>query len=82
MVGTWRMLPVLMLLGISGIFTPIQDLWGWLQCVAQVFPMYWVGLGMRSASYPMLPRRSRSGGRGEPRDRFGARRLGDGGGSS
>ncbi len=51
-VGTWGMLPVLVLLGISGIFTPIQDLWGWLQGVAQVFPMYWVGLGMRSAFLP------------------------------
>ena len=51
-VGTWGMLPVLALLGISGIFTPIQDLWGWLQAVAQVFPMYWVGLGMRSAFLP------------------------------
>ena len=51
-VGTWGMLPVLVLLGISGIFTPIQDLWGWLQGLAQVFPMYWVGLGMRSAFLP------------------------------
>jgi ABC-2 type transport system permease protein len=51
-VSTWGMLPVLVLLGISGIFFPIQDLWGWVQGVAQVFPMYWLGLGMRSAFLP------------------------------
>jgi ABC-2 type transport system permease protein len=51
-IGTWGMLPVLLLAGISGIFTPISALWGWVQAVAQVFPMYWVGLGMRSAFLP------------------------------
>ena len=51
-VGTWGMLPILVLLGISGIFFPIQELWGWLQVVAQLFPMYWLGLGMRSAFLP------------------------------
>jgi ABC-2 type transport system permease protein len=51
-VGTWGMLPVLVLIGISGIFVPIQSLWGWVQVVAQIFPMYWVGLGMRSAFLP------------------------------
>jgi len=51
-VGTWGMLPVLVLVGISGIFFPIQDLWGWVQTVSQMFPMYWVGLGMRSAFLP------------------------------
>lgn len=51
-VGTWGMLPVLGLAGISGIFYPIQQLWGWVQVIAQVFPMYWLGLGMRSAFLP------------------------------
>lgn len=51
-VGTWGMLPVMVLAGISGIFFPIQQLWGWVQAVAQVFPMYWLGLGMRSAFLP------------------------------
>ncbi|HJR37925.1 MAG TPA: ABC transporter permease [Nocardioidaceae bacterium] len=51
-VGTWGMLPILVLGGISGIFYPIQQLWGWVQVVAQVFPMYWLGLGMRSAFLP------------------------------
>jgi len=51
-VGTWGMMPILLLLGISGIFFPIQGLWGWVQTMSQVFPMYWVGLGMRSAFLP------------------------------
>jgi ABC-2 type transport system permease protein len=51
-VGTWGLLPVLILGGISGIFFPLQQLWGWVQVVAQAFPMYWVGLGMRSAFLP------------------------------
>ena len=51
-VGSWGMLPVMVLAGISGIFYPVQQLWGWVQVVAQVFPMYWMGLGMRSAFLP------------------------------
>jgi ABC-2 type transport system permease protein len=51
-VGTWGMLPVLVLTAISGIFFPLQALWGWVQVVAQVFPTYWIGLGMRSAFLP------------------------------
>jgi ABC-2 type transport system permease protein len=51
-VGTWGMLPVMVLAGISGIFYPIQHLWGWVEVVAQLFPMYWLGLGMRSAFLP------------------------------
>lgn len=51
-VGMWGMLPVAVLAGISGIFYPMQQLWGWVQVLAQVFPMYWLGLGMRSAFLP------------------------------
>jgi ABC-2 type transport system permease protein len=51
-VGTWGMMPIMILAGISGIFYPIQALWGWVQVVAQVFPMYWMGLGLRSAFLP------------------------------
>lgn len=51
-VGTWGMLPVIVLTAISGIFFPIQALWGWVQGVAQVFPTYWIGLGLRSAFLP------------------------------
>jgi ABC-2 type transport system permease protein len=51
-VGTWGMLPVLVLVAISGIFAPVQAMWGWVQAVAQVFPVYWIGVGMRSAFLP------------------------------
>ena len=51
-VGTWGMLPVLVLTVISGVFFPMQALWGWVQAVAQVFPVYWIGLGLRSAFLP------------------------------
>jgi ABC-2 type transport system permease protein len=46
------MLPVFGLGAISGIFYPITALPVWVQDVAQVFPMYWLGLGMRSALLP------------------------------
>ncbi|MGW4395918.1 ABC transporter permease [Amycolatopsis nivea] len=46
------MMPMFGLGAISGIFYPITALPVWLQDVAQVFPMYWLGLGMRSALLP------------------------------
>ncbi|TMR98151.1 ABC transporter permease [Nonomuraea basaltis] len=46
------MLTVGGLTAISGIFYPISALAGWLQAVAQGFPLYWLGLGMRSALLP------------------------------
>jgi ABC-2 type transport system permease protein len=51
-VGTWGMMPIMILAAISGIFFPIGALWGWVQAIAQVFPMYWLGLGMRAAFLP------------------------------
>ncbi|HEY3471225.1 MAG TPA: ABC transporter permease [Amycolatopsis sp.] len=45
-------LPVLGLGAISGIFYPITALPEWVQGIAQAFPMYWLGLGMRSALLP------------------------------
>jgi ABC-2 type transport system permease protein len=50
--GTWGFFPIMGLTAISGIFFPIQALWGWIQVVAQIFPVYWLGLGMRSAFLP------------------------------
>lgn len=46
------MLPVGMLTAISGIFYPITAMAGWVQAVAQVFPIYWLGHGMRAALLP------------------------------
>ncbi|NUS91691.1 MAG: ABC transporter permease, partial [Nocardia sp.] len=45
-------MPLMGLIAISGIFYPLTALPGWLQGVAQAFPMYWAGLGMRSALLP------------------------------
>lgn len=45
-------LPILGIIAISGIFYPIVAMPQWLQWLAQVFPVYWLGLGMRSALLP------------------------------
>ncbi|MGX2997578.1 ABC transporter permease [Streptomyces sp. JNUCC 64] len=45
-------LPVLAVIGISGVFYPLAALPGWTQTLAQVFPVYWLGLGTRSALLP------------------------------
>ena len=45
-------LPVLAVIAISGVFYPITVLPGWLQGIAQGFPVYWLGLGMRAALLP------------------------------
>ncbi|MFE2753618.1 ABC transporter permease [Actinosynnema sp. NPDC059335] len=43
---------VMALAAVSGVFYPITALPGWLQAVGQVFPLYWLGLGLRSALLP------------------------------
>ncbi|TCO53647.1 ABC transporter permease [Actinocrispum wychmicini] len=45
-------LVVFLLLAVSGVFYPITALPEWLQWIAQVFPLYWLGLGLRSALLP------------------------------
>ncbi|GAA2572674.1 ABC transporter permease [Actinomadura fulvescens] len=45
-------LPILGMIAISGIFYPITSLPVWVQWIAQVFPVYWLGLGTRSALLP------------------------------
>ncbi|MEU4768383.1 ABC transporter permease [Actinosynnema sp. NPDC023794] len=45
-------LPILAMIAISGIFYPVTALPDWVQWIAQVFPVYWLGLGMRSALLP------------------------------
>ncbi|QIS16675.1 ABC transporter permease [Nocardia arthritidis] len=45
-------LVVMVVVSISGIFYPISSLSGWLQGLGQVFPIYWMGLGVRSAMLP------------------------------
>ena len=50
--GTWGFLPVIGMAMISGIFFPMSSLWGWVQVLAQALPLYWIGLGLRSAFLP------------------------------
>jgi ABC-2 type transport system permease protein len=50
--GPWWLLLLGGLAAISGIFYPITHLPVFLQWAGQVFPVYWVGLGMRSALLP------------------------------
>ncbi|GAA4562559.1 ABC transporter permease [Planotetraspora kaengkrachanensis] len=45
-------LPTMLLIGLSGVFYPISAFPEWLQWVAQAFPLYWLGLGLRSAMLP------------------------------
>jgi ABC-2 type transport system permease protein len=45
-------LPMGGLIAISGTFYPITHFPVWLRDIAQVFPLYWTGLGMRSAMLP------------------------------
>lgn len=46
------MIPVMGLTMISGVFYPITALPEWVQAIAQAFPIYWIGLGLRSAVLP------------------------------
>lgn len=46
------MLPMMALLTISGVFYPVTALPEPVQWIAQVFPLYWLGLGLRSALLP------------------------------
>jgi ABC-2 type transport system permease protein len=45
-------LPTVVLIAISGIFYPIAALPDWLHPVALVYPVYWLGAGMRDALLP------------------------------
>ncbi|WP_306367669.1 ABC transporter permease [Nocardiopsis sp. CC223A] len=46
------MIPVIGLTMVSGIMSPISVMPPWLQTVAQVFPVYWSGMGVRAALLP------------------------------
>lgn len=48
----WGFLGVGSLVASSGIFYPITALAGWVQGIAQLFPVYWLGLGMRASFLP------------------------------
>ena len=44
--------PLAALVAISGIFYPISALPTWVQWIGQVFPVYWLGLGLRAVFSP------------------------------
>jgi len=50
--ATVMMVGNLALISVSGMFYPITLQPAWLRWVAQAFPLYWVGLGIRSALLP------------------------------
>ncbi|WP_433259750.1 ABC transporter permease (plasmid) [Streptosporangium sp. CA-135522] len=43
------------LVAISGVFYPLGALPQWIQWIGQIFPLYWISLGMRSAMLPDAP---------------------------
>ena len=45
-------LPMVILIAISGIFYPITAMPDWVQAIALIFPVYWLGAGMRDALLP------------------------------
>lgn len=51
-VTTWGLLPVIGMAMISGIFTPLSTMWGWVQGLAQALPLFWLGHGLRWAFLP------------------------------
>ncbi len=45
------MLPIMAILLISGIYFPLEYIPAWLQTIAMVFPVYWIGAGLRAAVF-------------------------------
>lgn len=52
MAGMLTFLPIGAITAISGVFYPIQAMPEWAQVIAQIFPIYWLALGMRGALLP------------------------------
>lgn len=59
-------MPLLVLGAISGIFYPITSLAGWIQTIAQFFPVYWLAHGMRMAFLPEAAAAAEIGGQWRP----------------
>lgn len=51
-VMTLGMTPIMALVGVSGLLVPLQQMWDWVQPLAQAFPIYWIGHLMRAALLP------------------------------
>ncbi|MBX3095014.1 MAG: ABC transporter permease [Cryobacterium sp.] len=50
--GGWGFIVLGGLIWISGLFMPLIAMPEWVQALGQVFPLYWLGLGMRAAMLP------------------------------
>lgn len=51
-VGTWGFLIVVVLAGVSGLFVNMTAMPIAVQIIGQIFPLYWLALGLRSAILP------------------------------
>lgn len=51
-VGGWGFLVVGAIVYASGIVVPLSELPMWVQVIGQILPLYWLGLGLRSALLP------------------------------
>jgi ABC-2 type transport system permease protein len=64
-------LPMVVLIAISGIFYPITGLPDWIHPIAMVFPVYWLGAGMRDALLPEAAGAAELGGQFHTWETFG-----------
>lgn len=51
-VGGWGFIVVGAIVWVSGIIAPLSEQPGWAQVIGQLLPLYWLGLGLRSALLP------------------------------
>ena len=51
-VGGWGMVVMVAVVWVSGIFSPLATMPGWVQLIGQCAPTYWLGLGLRSTLLP------------------------------
>lgn len=51
-VGGWGFVVLGAIVYVSGIITPLTSMPEWMQVAAQILPLYWLGLGLRSALLP------------------------------
>jgi ABC-2 type transport system permease protein len=64
-------LPMVLLIVISGIFYPITGMPDWVHPIAMVFPVYWLGAGMRDALLPEAAGAAELGGQFHTWETFG-----------
>lgn len=65
-VGTWGTSVIVALAMVSGIFVPLAVWADWVQTLAQVFPVYWLELGMRYVFLPEAAMVAEMGGAWQP----------------